>query len=104
MIVLSILVILYNIFLSNPFLIEYIMRKIVNHSLTFIALVIAVYLVYLMLTRKEKFGVPEFIDREDQDRTVRSWYSSYEQKTNHLPPFDSGRHLVGEKTGHRVKQ
>ena len=78
------------------------MRKIVNQLLIFIAVVFVVYVAYLMWKSREKFGVPEFIDRTNQDRTAMLWDSSYEQRTNHQPPFDSGRTLVGQSTGHRV--
>ena len=65
-------------------------------------LAFAVLIAFWIVSKRERFGVPEFIDRTMQDRVAKSWHSSYEQKTNHLRASDSHSPPVGEPTGHRV--
>jgi hypothetical protein len=65
-------------------------------------LAFAILMAFWIVSRRERFGVPEFLDRTMEDRTAKSWSSSYAQTTNHLLPPDSHSPPQGGKTGHRV--
>ena len=52
----------------------------------------------------EHFGVPEFIDRSQYNRTTATAGSSYAQQTNHLRAPDAHEPPRGPATGHRVGQ
>ena len=52
----------------------------------------------------EYFGVSEFIDRSQYNRTTAGEASSYAQQTNHLRAPDAHEPPRGSATGHRVGQ
>ena len=83
------------------FLVLTIMKKIVDFAV-FGLFAVALVIVFYIVMKRERFGVPEFLDRTMQDRTAASWHSSYEQKTNNLSSPDAHRAPVGQATGHRV--
>ena len=61
----------------------------------------ALFLLYV-LSKRERFGVPEFLERSSQERTTRLSGSSYAQETNHFTSPDSRKPPKGQNTGHRV--
>ena len=63
---------------------------------------IAVVSYVLMYVNIEHFGVPEFLDRTQDQQTVSNMSSSYAQKTNHLVPTRTYSTPTGTPTPFRV--
>lgn len=78
------------------------MKKELSNFAIYGILATAVLMVWWIITNRERFGVPEFLDRTNQDRTVASWHSSYEQKTNNMKAPDRQQPPEGTPTGLRV--
>ncbi len=78
------------------------MKKALSDFAVYGILAFALLMVWWMIKHRERFGVPEFLDRSNQDRTAASWHSSYEQKTNNLKSPDQNLSPQGDATGHRV--
>ena len=75
----------------------------------YLAIALAVLVVMGVLwSGREKFGVPEFLDRSMEEKRRQGEVSSYAQTTNHLSsPGSMGRPESlprGSSTGHRVGQ
>lgn len=90
------------VYIVIHFLVFYIMKKILSSFAVYGILAGAVLMVWWIVIRRERFGVPEFLDRTNQDRTVASWHSSYAQKTNNDRAPDRHQPPQGQSTGHRV--
>jgi hypothetical protein len=78
------------------------MKKFVANCAIYGIFAAAVFIIIFVINKRERFGVPEFLDRTMQERTAESWHSSYAQKTNHLASPDAHLPPRGQATGHRV--
>lgn len=56
----------------------------------------------IFVNTREGFGVPEFLDRTQDNYTIANMSSSYAQKTNHLVPTRTVSAPVGTATPFRV--
>jgi hypothetical protein len=66
-------------------------------------LALAVLLAAILFANiREGFGVPEFLDRTQDENTVAHMGSSYAQTTNHLVPTRNYAPPTGMPTGYRV--
>lgn len=86
----------------NPFSRLHIMKKALSNFTVYAMVGAAIFMVWWIISKRERFGVPEFLDRANQDRTVASWHSSYEQKTNNMKAPDRESPPQGQPTGLRV--
>ena len=78
------------------------MKKKLSNFAVYGVLLFAAIMVYWMISNRERFGVPEFLDRTNEDQTIASWHSSYEQKTNNMKAADREPPPEGQSLGVRV--
>jgi hypothetical protein len=69
---------------------------------TWIILLVTGIALLLLWKRREGFGVPEFLDRTQDENTVAHMGSSYAQTTNHLTPTRHYETPKGNPTKFRV--
>ena len=67
-----------------------------------ILVLVALLAALLFMNIREGFGVPEFLDRTQDQNTVAHMGSSYAQTTNHLVPTRHYEMPTGQPTGFRV--
>ncbi len=96
------MLLIYIVYIVIHFLVFNIMKKALSNFTVYGVLLFAAIMVYWMISNRERFGVPEFLDRSNQDRTIASWHSSYEQKTNNLRAADHELPAEGQSLGVRV--
>jgi hypothetical protein len=75
-----------------------------NSGLLALAIVALIVVGVLFAGSREKFGVPEFLDRTAQKVQAQGELSSYAQKTTHFRAPDSHQGPKGEPLGVRVGQ
>jgi hypothetical protein len=75
-----------------------------NAGLLALAIVGLIVVGVLFAGSREKFGVPEFLDRTAQKAQAQGEESSYAQKTTHFRAPDSQQPPKGESLGVRVGQ
>lgn len=95
------MLLIQNVYIVIHFLVFNIMKKLSNFAV-YGVLAFAAIMVWWMISNRERFGVPEFLDRTNQDRTVASWESSYAQTTNNVKPDDRQLPPEGRSLGLRV--
>ena len=96
------MLLLYFLYIVIHFLAFNIMKKALSTFTVYAMVGAAVFMVWWIISSRERFGVPEFLDRTNQDRTVASWHSSYAQTTNNMKAPDRDPSPQGQSTGHRV--
>lgn len=96
------MLLLYFLYIVIHFLAFNIMKKALSNFTVYAMVGAAVFMVWWIITSRERFGVPEFLDRTNQDRTAASWHSSYAQTTNNMKAPDRHSAPQGEATGLRV--
>lgn len=96
------MLLIYFVYIVIHFLVFNIMKKVLSNFSVYGILLFAAIMVYWMISNRERFGVPEFLDRTNQDRTTASWHSSYEQKTNNMRAGDQELPPEGRSLGVRV--
>ena len=75
-----------------------------NAGLLALAIVALIVAGVLFAGSRERFGVPEFLDRSSQEAQARGEVSSYDQTTTHFRAPDSHKPPKGERIGVRVGQ
>ena len=75
-----------------------------NAGLLALAIVGLIVVGVLFAGSREKFGVPEFLDRTSQQLQAQGEASSYAQSTTHLRAPDSQKPPKGQALGVRVGQ
>lgn len=75
-----------------------------NAGLLALAIVGLIVVGVLFAGSREKFGVPEFLDRTAQEAQVQGELSSYAQTTTHFRAPDSHQAPKGQALGVRVGQ
>lgn len=76
-----------------------------GNSGVLLAIAVAVLVILgVMWSGREKFAVPEFIDRTMESKRRQGEVSSYAQTTNHLSSPEGESLPRGSSTGHRVGQ